>query len=83
MAGLSHRTITLISGASSTSVKELFLAALNEFVVEIVDTQEILIEGRVIFAMSFRCDPAHLLSIENDLQKICDRRSLDFAIEPL
>ena len=83
MAGLSHRAITVISGASSTSVKELFLTALNEFVVEIIDAQEILIEGRVILAVSFRCDPAHLLSIEKDLQKICDERSLDFAIEPL
>lgn len=83
MGGLNYGVIALISGRSQESMKERFLSALKEFVIDIKDTQEILIEGRVILAISFFCDPAHISAIEKDLSSIAESLNLDLAFDPL
>lgn len=78
---LKGRAILLVSGQSSISVIAEFGKALGEYVVSINDRQEILMCGRVIAAIDFACDPAHLPAIDADLLALARSKGLDLAIE--
>jgi len=75
--------ILLISGKSSSSITDEFSKALKEFSVEVSDSQEILMSGRVILAIEFHFDPAHLNAIEDELGELARAKSLDLATEIL
>ena len=83
MGGLNHGVIALISGRSQESIKERFLSALKDFVIDVKSAQEILIEGRVILAISLFCDPAHIGAIEKDISLLAETLNLDLAFDPL
>jgi len=75
--------ILLISGKSSSSIADEFSKALKEFAVEVSDSQEILMSGRVILAIEFQYDPAHLNAIEYELGELARAKALDLATEIL
>lgn len=80
---LKGRAIVLISGHSSESITTRFTQALGEYLVQIIDTQEILMSGRVILAIDFAHDPAHLPAIEADLTALARASGLDVAVDEI
>lgn len=80
---LKGRAIVLISGHSNESITTRFAQALGEYLVRINDTQEILMSGRVILAIDFSHDPAHLPAIEADLTALARTAGLDVAVDEI
>jgi hypothetical protein len=75
------RAIILISGAANQVPSEIVNETLKPFTLSVLDRQEILMAGRMIFALELELDPAHLEAIELDLRKALNQ--LDIACELL
>ena len=75
------RAIILISGAASQVPNQFVDETLKPFTLSILDRQEILMAGRMIFALEIELDRAHLDAVESDLIKALDQ--FDVACELL
>jgi hypothetical protein len=75
------RAIILISGAANQVPNEIVSETLKPFTLSILDRQEILMAGRMIYALEVELDPAHLDAIESDLRSALNQ--LDIACELL
>jgi hypothetical protein len=75
------RAIILISGAANQVPNEIVSETLKPFTLSILDRQEILMAGRMIYALEVELDPAHLDDIESDLRSALNQ--LDIACELL
>jgi hypothetical protein len=75
------RAIILISGAANQVPNEIVSETLKPFTLSILDRQEILMAGRMIYALEVALDPAHLDDIESDLRSALNQ--LDIACELL
>lgn len=85
MSKFKGRALLLISGPGSDSdvqvIRDAANNALAPFTLEVQDTQNICMGGRIILALDIQCDPAHVLSIETDVRNAVEKFRCDVASE--
>mgnify|MGYP003351695983 CR=1 FL=1 len=85
MSKFKGRALLLISGPGSESdvlvIRDAANTAMAPFTLEVQDTQNICMGGRIILALDIQCDPAHLSAIETDVRNSVEKFRCDVASE--
>ena len=80
--GVSEQQFTgliLVSGVDSPGITEALFEALSPFAVTILDIQQVVIRGRLIFTVLISLSPSHAKSIEEDLEECATKLGVDIA----
>lgn len=70
-----------ISGVDAPGVTQALFNALQEFSVEVLDIEQVVIRGRLILTTLISLDPAHASAIEKDLFAAIAPLGLDLALD--
>jgi phosphoserine phosphatase len=76
-----YNGLILISGVDAPGVTQALFSALQEFSVEILDIEQVVIRGRLILTTLISLDPAHASAIEKDLLAAITPLGLDLALD--
>jgi phosphoserine phosphatase len=76
-----YNGLILISGVDAPGVTQALFSALQEFSVEILDIEQVVIRGRLILTTLISLDPAHASAIEEDLLVAITPLGLDLALD--
>jgi phosphoserine phosphatase len=76
-----YNGLILISGVDAPGVTQALFSALQEFSVEILDIEQVVIRGRLILTTLISLDPAHASAIEEDLLAAITPLGLDLALD--
>ena len=76
-----YNGLILISGVDALGVTQALFSALQEFSVEILDIEQVVIRGRLILTTLISLDPAHASAIEEDLLAAITPLGLDLALD--
>jgi phosphoserine phosphatase len=76
-----YNGLILISGVDAPGVTQALFNALQEFSVEVLDIEQVVIRGRLILTTLISLDPAHASAIEKDLFAAIAPLGLDLALD--
>lgn len=76
-----YNGLILISGVDAPGVTQALFSALQEFSVEILDIEQVVIRGRLILTTLISLDPAHASAIEEELLAAITPLGLDLALD--
>ena len=76
-----YNGLILISGVDAPGVTQALFSAMQEFSVEILDIEQVVIRGRLILTTLISLDPAHASAIEEDLLAAITPLGLDLALD--
>lgn len=76
-----YNGLILISGVDAPGVTQALFNALQEFSVEVLDIEQVVIRGRLILTTLISLDPAHASAIEKDLFAAITPLGLDLALD--